>query len=129
MKNLKAMVWCGLFAAMVLATSASAVPEFVKDHFGAGSGEKNNGYFVGEVKIAEPAGQYVYLQVQEFDGKKRVWVATQRFQARAGMKVRFRLTDPSKNFKSPTTGKVFEEIYLIPAIDVAKAETASEDCF
>jgi hypothetical protein len=117
------------FTFYMLSTLAFGLPTFVEKHFDVNA--KQDTHIVGEITEVEMADPYVYLQVKTETGGELVWVATNKFDAKKGLMVRFQPGKQSEDFRSPTTGKVYSKIYLVSEIEVARATAASghDDCF
>ena len=71
--------------------------------------QNNNPYYEGEVVAVEQAGAYTYLEVKE-QTEKTFWVAVSSADVKVGDYVRFQMELVTKNFKSKTLGKTFDEV-------------------
>ncbi len=66
-------------------------------------------YYQGEVISLEHAGGYTYLEVKEHS-EQTFWIAITRTEVQLGDYIRFQKELVTKNFKSKTLNKTFEEL-------------------
>ncbi|NOQ32295.1 MAG: hypothetical protein GQ570_14390 [Helicobacteraceae bacterium] len=66
-------------------------------------------YYQGTVVKTENAGGYTYLEIKEHNGKT-FWVAVSASPVKVGDYVRFQKELVTKNFKSKTLNKTFDEL-------------------
>jgi hypothetical protein len=72
----------------------------------------------GIVKEAIPAGNYIYLRVE--DAGKETWLALPKRDVPVGAKVRYVDGQMMKNFHSPSMNRDFDEVLFINGLEVVE---------
>ena len=99
----------GSLAQMVQNVDLNATPKERTVRNPHGGQVNNNPYYQGEVVSVEQAGAYTYLEVKE-QTEKTFWVAVSSADVKVGDYVRFQKELVTKNFKSKTLNRTFEEL-------------------
>lgn len=96
----------------------------------SGKGEEAGG-FSGHIVETMNAGGYTYIHVKGSD--KSVWAATDEFDAKIGQNVVIPDGMVMHDFKSPSLGRTFDEIYFVDRVvikdgdgEIEQAESATE---
>jgi hypothetical protein len=80
------------------------------------------GYIKGVVGEVIQTERYTYLKMSTLT--KSVWVASYKFNAEQGDLVRFKPSEPLKNFKSPTLKRTFSSIYFVDELELGRQPKA-----